>query len=75
MTRVREEFAAVRSLGLTVVPFPLRVLFTWMLQAFPFITGAVSSLPQWPITSLAAMLGAAAQEMHETGERLPGFAA
>lgn len=27
---VREGFAAVRALGLTVTPFPLRVLFTWL---------------------------------------------
>jgi 2-dehydropantoate 2-reductase len=31
---VREGFAAVRALGLTVTPFPLRVLFTWLPQAF-----------------------------------------
>jgi 2-dehydropantoate 2-reductase len=31
---VREGFAAVRALGLTVQPFPLRVLFTWMPQGF-----------------------------------------
>ena len=31
---VREGFAAVRELGLTVTPFPLRVLFTWLPQRF-----------------------------------------
>jgi 2-dehydropantoate 2-reductase len=31
---VREGFAAVRSLGLTVTPFPLKVLFMWLPQAF-----------------------------------------
>jgi 2-dehydropantoate 2-reductase len=31
---VREGFAAARALGLTVQPFPLRVLFTWMPQGF-----------------------------------------
>jgi hypothetical protein len=33
-TGVREGFAAVRALGLTVTPFPLKVLFTWLPQAF-----------------------------------------
>jgi hypothetical protein len=31
---VREGFAAVRALGRTVTPFPLRVLFAWMPQWF-----------------------------------------
>ena len=31
---VREGFAAVRALGLTVTPFSLRVLFTWLSDAF-----------------------------------------
>jgi 2-dehydropantoate 2-reductase len=31
---VREGFAAVRALGLTVTPFPLKVLFTWMPPQF-----------------------------------------
>jgi 2-dehydropantoate 2-reductase len=31
---VREGFAAVRSLGRTVTPFPLMVLFTWLPQSF-----------------------------------------
>ena len=31
---VREGFAAVRALGLSVTPFPLRVLFTWLPQGF-----------------------------------------
>lgn len=31
---VREGFVTVRALGLTVSPFPLRVLFTWLPQAF-----------------------------------------
>jgi 2-dehydropantoate 2-reductase len=31
---VREGFAAVRALGLTVRPFSLRVLFTWLPDAF-----------------------------------------
>jgi 2-dehydropantoate 2-reductase len=31
---VREGFTAMRALGLTVTPFPLKVLFTWMPQAF-----------------------------------------
>ncbi len=31
---VREGFAAVRGLRLTVTPFPLRVLFTWLPQTF-----------------------------------------
>ena len=31
---VREGFAAVRALGLTATPFPLRVLFTWLPQRF-----------------------------------------
>jgi 2-dehydropantoate 2-reductase len=31
---VREGFATVRALGLTVTPFPLRVLFTWLPPAF-----------------------------------------
>ena len=29
---VREGFVAVRALGRTVTPFPLRVLFAWMPQ-------------------------------------------
>ncbi len=33
-TGVREGFAAVRALGHTVAPFPLRVLLTWLPQAF-----------------------------------------
>jgi 2-dehydropantoate 2-reductase len=33
-TGVREGFAAVRALGLTVTPFPLKVLFIWLPQAF-----------------------------------------
>jgi 2-dehydropantoate 2-reductase len=31
---VQEGFAVVRALGFTVTPFPLRVLFTWLPQAF-----------------------------------------
>jgi hypothetical protein len=31
---VREGFAAVHALGLTVTPFSLRVLFTWLPQSF-----------------------------------------
>jgi 2-dehydropantoate 2-reductase len=31
---VCEGFAAVRALGLSVTPFPLRVLFTWLPQGF-----------------------------------------
>jgi 2-dehydropantoate 2-reductase len=31
---VREGFSAVRALGLTVTPFPLRVLFTWLPKSF-----------------------------------------
>jgi 2-dehydropantoate 2-reductase len=31
---VREGFTAVRALGLTVTPFPLRVLFTWLPSGF-----------------------------------------
>jgi 2-dehydropantoate 2-reductase len=31
---VREGFVAVRALGGTVTPFPLRVLFAWMPQWF-----------------------------------------
>jgi hypothetical protein len=31
---VREGFSAVRALGLTVTPFPLRVLFAWLPQWF-----------------------------------------
>jgi 2-dehydropantoate 2-reductase len=31
---VREGFAAMRGLGLTVTPFPLKVLFTWLPQSF-----------------------------------------
>lgn len=31
---VREGFAGVRALGLTVTPFPLRVLFTWLPRTF-----------------------------------------
>ena len=31
---VREGFAAVRGLGLTVTPFPLRLLFTWLPEPF-----------------------------------------
>ena len=34
MKGVREGFAAVRALGLTVTPFPLRVLFTWLPPRF-----------------------------------------
>ena len=31
---VREGYSAVRALGLSVAPFPLRVLFTWLPPAF-----------------------------------------
>jgi 2-dehydropantoate 2-reductase len=31
---VREGFSAVRALGLTLTPFPLRVLFAWLPQWF-----------------------------------------
>jgi 2-dehydropantoate 2-reductase len=31
---VREGFSAVRALGLTVTPLPLRVLFTWLPKPF-----------------------------------------
>ena len=31
---VREGFAVVQALKLPVTPFPLRVLFTWLLPAF-----------------------------------------
>ena len=31
---VREGFSALRALGLTVTPFPLRVLFTWLPPSF-----------------------------------------
>lgn len=31
---VREGFNAIRALGLTVTPFPLKVLFTWLPQIF-----------------------------------------
>jgi ketopantoate reductase len=31
---VREGFSAVRALGLTVTPLPLKVLFTWLPKPF-----------------------------------------
>ncbi len=34
---VREGFAAVRGLGRTVTPFPVRVLFTWLPQSFAVV--------------------------------------
>ena len=34
MEGVREGFSAVRALGLTITPFPLRVLFTWLPKSF-----------------------------------------
>jgi 2-dehydropantoate 2-reductase len=52
---VREGYAAVRALGLSVAPFALRLLFTGRRRS-PFTTGAASSPPKWLTTFLAAML-------------------
>lgn len=54
---VREGFAAVRSLGRTVTPFPLMVLFTWLPHRSPSPIGGASLRPIWLTTSLAAMPG------------------
>jgi 2-dehydropantoate 2-reductase len=62
---VREGFAAVRALGLPVMPFSLRVLFTWLPDAF-----AVAYWRRFLATEMADYVfgrhaRAAAQEMHE----------
>ena len=62
---VREGFAAVRALGLPVMPFSLRVLFTWLPDAF-----AVAYWRRFLAAEMADYVfgrhaRAAAQEMHD----------
>lgn len=53
MTRgVREGFTAVRALGFTVAPFPLRVLFSWLPQAF-----AIYYLRRFLASEIAELVG------------------
>lgn len=53
MTRgVREGFTAVRALGHSVAPFPLRVLFSWLPQAF-----AIYYLRRFFASEIAELVG------------------